>query len=347
MAVNIFDTRTMLPVVREIMPVRRFLVDTFFSNERVFDTEWVETDFVKSIRRLAPFINKHGGSKTVDRRGFENKVYTPAKVGPMMPTTAEDLMQRLPGENVYSTRTPQQRAVERLGTDLAELMEMIDRVEEWMAAQALFTGKLRCVNKDEGVDDEYDFGLTNFEDVKVKWDAAGSKPIDDIRRWRQKILQLTGQAPDVLLLDDATGAAFMANEQVREIVKAFRDYRIELNPTPSDNGTTRITRLPEFGIDVMTYSEWYVDPIDNKEKPMIPAGRSLLARRNSNFDLLYGACGANINGQLMVVPANRVPRSWTENNPPVRQVAVDSRPLPVINRINSLFVGQVMAAATK
>lgn len=101
------------------------------------------------------------GSKTVERRGFVTRTLEPPLVAPDLVTTAELLLNRLPGENIYNAKSPAERAAEQLGKDLLELDEMVNRREEWMCAQVLFTGQVDIVG--EGVDDTVYFGLKRKE----------------------------------------------------------------------------------------------------------------------------------------------------------------------------------------
>lgn len=120
--IDIFERRTMLePVIQNFEP-RRFLLRTFFPGISTFNTEKVDLDFVRGGRTMAPFVGKGYGSKTVERHGFETKTLRPPLVAPDLVTTAEHLLNRLPGENIYNAKSPQERAAEQLGKDLVELM---------------------------------------------------------------------------------------------------------------------------------------------------------------------------------------------------------------------------------
>ncbi|MEI6286225.1 MAG: major capsid protein [Bacillota bacterium] len=344
MAINIFDTRTMLQAVEQIPPVRTFIRDTFFTNIREFDTAKVDVDLVKGNRRIAAYVNRNLPGKPVDRQGYSTSTYTPPKVEPMRTTTAEQLMKRLPGETPYAALSPQQRAMQQLTKDLIDNDTEITRREEVMCAQALFNGKINIVG--DGVNDVMDFGLTNFEDVLVKWDAPAALPYDDIQKWQLRVQMLTGVTPNMLILATDAAKAFINSAQIQKIVSTFRDLRIELAPQSRPNGTTFVTRIVELGIDIYAYNEWYYDDTTKTTLPIVPQGMALLASSGANFHMLYGACAATINDELVILGAKRLPRSWTENNPPVRFVATASAPLPVPVMIDSIFSAQVVKKLT-
>lgn len=64
-----------------------------------------------------------------------------------MVTTAEDMLKRSPGEDIYGAKSPNQRAAEQLTKDMIEMDDMITRREESMCAQALFEEKLTLLVK--------------------------------------------------------------------------------------------------------------------------------------------------------------------------------------------------------
>ena len=173
--VSIFDPRTMGRLVSRMPPVRTFFRDTFFRHTETFATKSVDVDFKKGNRALAPFVHPKMPGKTVPNRGYTTKTYTPPMMLPQKVTTVDDLLSRMAGENPYSGKTPADRAVEKLARDFSELDEMITRREEWMCAQALYTGVIPIVG--EGIKEEINFNFTNTETITEaakKWE--GIKP---------------------------------------------------------------------------------------------------------------------------------------------------------------------------
>ena len=110
-----------------------------------FPTKSVDVDFKKGTRKLAPFVHPRMPGKTVANTGYQTKTYTPPQLAPDTITTVDDLLERMAGENPYSGKTPAQRAVEKLARDFSKLDEMITRREEWMCAQALYTGVIPII----------------------------------------------------------------------------------------------------------------------------------------------------------------------------------------------------------
>jgi len=332
--------------VKNMKPARRFLTNTFFSQVRPTITSTIDIDIVKGKRRLAPFVSQRIGSTTMETDGFTTSTYRPPLVAPDYPFTGEDLETRLPGENIYSGQSPDDRLAVLIGSKLAEFENAIARREEWMVAQALATGKIPVVG--EGVNQLIDFQLTNKQTlgVKAKWNYtasdANSHPIKDLKRWKRELAK-SGFTPTHCIMDTGAGDAFLAHPDIEKLFSMQNANFGTLAPRSTDpDGTCFLCRLNEIGLDVYTYEEWYVDPVDNEEKPLLPNGTVIMASSNSvstGFVMAYASIIDVVNGTFSL---SRVPKSWLQNKPPVRYLALQSRPLPIPTMVDSWYVGTVL-----
>lgn len=226
--ISMFETREMLPMLKEAKPANTFLKELFFSTEKTFTTKHVDIDIWAGKRRLAPFVNPKAGSKTVERTGFSTKTYTPPHVAPDMITDAEDLLNRSPGENIYEAKDPEDRAAEQLTNDMLEMDSMITRREEQMCSQALFTGEINVVG--EGVNDtiQYWSQLAANEQPTTalasgsRWNEAGAEVLANLRTWRRNVVQKCGIAPTNAILGAAAAEALMSNENLIKVLDTRR-----------------------------------------------------------------------------------------------------------------------------
>ena len=145
--INIYQPRYLAEVVRQAPPVRTFFRDTFFTNVKPFTTERVDIDIVKGDRRMAAFVHPRAGGQVLESSGYRTESYAPPLVNPYDVTTADQLMSRLPGEDIYSGMTPAQRAAQKLTDEYNRLNDATTRREEWMAVQAIVTGQIPVVGK--------------------------------------------------------------------------------------------------------------------------------------------------------------------------------------------------------
>lgn len=346
--ISIFDPRTMGKVVYRMPVVHTFFRTTFFKNVQTFPTKSVDVDFKKGNRALAPFVHRKIGGKTVPNSGYQTKTYTPPLVAPNKITTVDDLLNRLPGESIYSGKSPAERAVEKLAQDFTELNEMIVRREEWMAAQAIFTGTIPIIG--DGINEVIDFSFTNTETITTaakKWTTDTADPIADLKRWRKQVQKTGFVNCNVCIMADDVATAFLNNAKVQKLLDTKGYDLAVIKPRELPNGVTYIGTLHAEGLDIYTYNEWYLDDWTNPEapeqKPIVPDGTLALLSTAASYSMYYGAVTLldEITKNFVTVEGAKVPDSWIERNPSRRFLQLNSNPLPVPHEVDSWFVAKV------
>lgn len=341
---NLFETRVMLQAIEMMMPVRTFLKDTFFPNVNTFPTENVDIDYYKGRRKMAPFVSPRASGKVMDREGFVTKTFKPAMIKPQTITTGDDINKRSMGENIYSTRSPEERAAELLAKDLTYLDEVITRREEWMAAQILFTGKVDIVG--EGIEATLDFDFTNKETLSGTnlWSSSESDPIADLKKWRLNVIKKSGVNPDRVIMASDVVDAFVNHEKVKSALDNRRIILGQINPQILPNGVTYIGSISILGLDIYSYDEWYYDEEAKEEKPMVPAGTIMLGSTNARSSMLYGAVTLTdqSTNRFVTYEGSRIPDSWIKKDPPARILQLNSRPLPIPHEVDSWYVAKVL-----
>lgn len=349
MAYSIFDPRTMGRVVSRMAPVRTFFKSTFFRNTETFVTEKVDVDYKKGSRKLAPFVHRRIGGKTVPNTGYETKTYTPPLIAPDKVTTVDDLLKRMAGENPYSERTPEERAVVKLAADFRELDEMITRREEWMCAQVLFTGSIPIIG--DGIEETISFDFTNKEiitNAAKKWSNDNSDPIADLRRWRKQVQKSSFVNCDISVMADDVTEVFTRHEKVRKLLDT-RGYDLAvIKPRELPNGATYVGTIHSEGMDIYTYNEWFLDdwtdPTKPEQKPLVPDGTLALLSTAAEYSMYYGATTLidKTTENFYTVEGVRVPDSWAERKPARRFLQLNSNPLPVPHEVDSWFIAKVL-----
>lgn len=341
---NLYETRVMLQAIEMMMPVRTFLKDTFFPTVNTFTTETVDVDYYKGRRKMAPFVSPRMAGKVMDREGFTTKSFKPPMIKPQRIITGDDINKRSIGENIYSTRSPEERAAELLARDLAELDEAITRREEWMVAQVLFTGQVHV--KGDGVDAVVSYDFTNKETLSGTnlWNSVESDPIADLKRWRLEVIKKSGINPDRVIMASDVVDAFVSHEKVKESLDNRRIILGQINPETLPNGATYIGSISMLGLDIYSYDEWYYDEEAEEEKPMVPAGTTMIGSTNARSSMLYGAVTITDKNtdNFVTYEGSRIPDSWIKKDPPARILQLNSRPLPVPHEVDSWFVAKVL-----
>ena len=216
--VDLYTPRTLAEGGRTTPPVRTFLRDRFFTNVKTFPTERVDIDIVKGNRKMAAFIHPMVGGEIVRAEGYETKSYAPPLINPATISTADKLLARLPGEDMYSGKTPADRAAEKLIEEYNQLNDMTTRREEWMAAQVLITGQLKV--KGKGVDEVIDFGLTNKITLAStkKWGASAADIWGNLKDWKQQVSRNGFANANMVIMGKAAADAFLADATIKNML---------------------------------------------------------------------------------------------------------------------------------
>jgi len=352
--IDIFDTRTMLEAVEQMNRPGRFLRDTFFPGVKQFDTESVDVDIVKGKRRLAPYVNPMSAGKVVERLGFSTNTIKPGYIKPKMATSAGDLLKRQPGEILYSGGLGiEGRAQQQLGADLAEMIDMIDRREEWNAAQALNTGTVTMTVKGDSADQTVvvDFQMSGTHKITLSgndlWsDLTNSDPIAKLTGLAQLCRKDSGLSPTDAVMGTDACAAYLRHPTVQKFMDMRQVDMGKIDPQGLPDGVTYVGRLnaPSIQIDIWTYDDWYIDEDSGVETSMVPANKVWLGSRRAQNKKLYAVIQdmEAIEGGIAAA-VSRFPKSWITKDPAVRWLMVQSAALMALNQPDAFVSVQVLA----
>jgi len=349
--VSIYEPRTMMGVIKKLPPVHTFFRSTFFSHEKTFVTKSVDMDYKKGARKLAPFVSREIGGKIIPNTGYTTETYTPPFIAPDKVTTIDDILDRQPGESLYSGRTPAQRAVIQMSEDFTDLREMILRREEWMCAQAMLTGKIVVLG--EGVKDTIDFRFTNLidisKDAKRKWKGGTvQNKYADLKAWHEKVQKEGFTNCNVCIMASDVVTEFLMDEQIRKLLDVKNYALAVIKPTQKENNVTYIGTIHELGLDLYQYNEWYVDdwtdPATPVELPMVPAGTLMMASTHAKYSMYYGAISIlnQKTEKWETVAGKYVPDTFIKKRPDRRFLSLQSAPVPVPHEVDSWITVKVM-----
>ncbi len=353
MAIDLFEPRTMGRMLLERKSPKGFIRSLFFRNEVPNDTEHIDFDIETRVRLMAPFSSSKLPGQVVDDQGYTTKSFTPPLINPKKVTTAETLQKRLPGENVYSQQSPDERAAALLGKNLGELEDMIIRREEWMCMQAAFLGQVPVVGP--GVNVTIDFGRNAGNTVGLlaaseRWSAGTADIPKNLRDWNRTMVQRCGVGADVAILGQAAADALLNNSALRGQLETLRMDMGQIAPEYMEaKGVTYLGRLKGTAIDLWSYDEWYIDPNNPGagEQAMMSSKFVLVGSTRAQTELAYGsvpvATGTDGGASISLVSGQRVPESWIEKEPAARFIKVSARPLPIPTQVNAFLTAQVVA----
>lgn len=345
--VNIYTPRYLAEVVRQAPPVHTFFRDTFFTNIKTFPTERVDIDLVKGDRRMAAFVHPRVGGKVLTANGYSTESYKPPLINPYDITTADQLMTRLPGEDLYSGMTPAQRAAQKLVEEYNRLNDATTRREEWMAVQAIINGQIPIVG--EGVNEVIDFGFTNKVTLTgtARWGQSAAKVLDNLGDWTDTVLTGGFANVDWAIMGKTARRLFLDDEDVQKKMDNRRYNIGEIAPRDLPNGVKYYGHLTDPNLDIYGYGEVYLDdwtdPENPETKPLVPDNAVVLISSAPNYMMAYGLC-TYIEGasqQWVTAQTARLLRSYVEHHPDRRMVELQAHPLPIPDKVDSWLVATV------
>lgn len=347
---NIFDTSVLIQVVPNLMTSQNFLLDKFFPNIVESDTEEVAIDVDVGLRRLAPFVSPLVEGKLVESRKFQTNSFKPAYIKDKRAPDLRKPVRRQIGERIGGQYTAAEREMLNLQFELADQIDMINRRLEWMAASALQTGTVTVAG--DGYETQVvDFGrsadLTITLSGADKWPAkiaigeTNTKPTDDIEEWAQRMLKESGAVATDLVFTTKSWKAFRLDSTVKDSAITFsvlNPFNNQVNPgTQVQKGAVYKGHWGNY--DLWVYNDWFIDPLDGKEKPMITDGSVIM----SGEDLMgTRAFGAILDPKFNYGPMAYAPKSWLVEDPAQRFIMMQSAPLVIPSRVNASLCAVVV-----
>lgn len=338
---DLYNTATMVAAV-ELMPKRpMFLRDRFFplAADAFFPTEEVLVEYQdESKRKLAPIVAEKKGGIVVGRGGYATDRFTPPYVAPERPLTIDDLRKKGFGEDLFSRKTPEERAADILRRDLADLTEMIDSREEYMAAQSIFNnGYEMPIYADKYGEDEVGTFEMKFYDESsnpavytpgADWSTVSTAILGDLGAM-VSMLTKRGLAATDVVMGPETADVFLANETIQKLLDNRRYEMGSVNPEELPEGAALIARINVKGriLNVFSYEATYVD--ENEENvPFIPEGHIAVTAEGAG-NRVYGAVTQleQLTNEFATYESGRVPQVIADAGNGVRTLREKSRPL--------------------
>ena len=344
MAIDIYQTQTMIAAM-QLMPKRpTFLRDRYFetSNEDMFVTEDVLVEYKdEKSRKMAPFVMPKKGGIAVPRDGYRTERLTPPYIAPERNLTIDDLKKKQFGETLFSQQSPAAREGQILKNDLIDLNGMIDTSEECMSSQTLFNnGYSFRQYADKYGSSEYEEYEIHFYDGEqntavyvpaAPWSRKNDVIISDLHVIAKLLKNRGLRASDVIFGDDVADV-LINNKYIQKLLDNRRLNLADINPQQLPDGATSYGKINCMGImlELICYSEEYVDIDDGKTKPFVPQGKITVTAPKMGR-CMYGAITQmeESDKQYHTYVNKRVPHITYNTHDSVRTLAQKSRPMMV------------------
>lgn len=346
MALDIYSTAAMLPLVRSLKTPGHWILDTYFGSGRSYsDDEKIYFDVEVDSQQVAPFVSPMMAGKVMSEEGRETRSFAPAYIKPKHDIRPNEVIIRQPGEPLLGNLTPQQRAPLILARKLALQSGQIQRRWELMAAEFARTGKI--VVKGENyperiVDFRRDAALTidlTIDSAK-RWGETGVSPIDDLERWFGLTGEKSNAAPSICTMTEDAWSLVKEDPKFDKMLDRTRgqDAAVSLGFKPGVPGSpTYKGRLGS--VDFYTYNDTFRDPVTNAITTLLPPYTVMWSAPGALEGALH--FGAILDEDAGFQSVDIFPKSWTEKDPSVRWLLSQSAPLPVPRRPNACGCAKV------
>ncbi|MEJ1409377.1 MAG: major capsid protein [Candidatus Sedimenticola sp. (ex Thyasira tokunagai)] len=327
---NPYDTDTLLGVVRELDPFDPFLLNMFFQEEVNFDTAKIDFDQVAEDTTLAPFVSPLVAGKANKAAGGELRSFKPAYVKPKDIVDPERILKRRPGEAIGGAMSAGARR-DAIITDILDTQrKKVLRRKEWMAAQALLTGKVTVEGNDYPsveVDFQRDAENTIALIGNDVWsDTTNAKPLEQIEDWND-----LSEAPITdLVMDSGAYKLLIKFQDVKDLLNTRRGDSSDIKLGPGNDKWVQFKGyLGDYRVWV--YKGYYTDDIGAKQS-FIPVNTVIAVSAAVDGVRAHGAILDREAG-YQALPL--FPKNWGQEDPSVEYVMSQSAPLMIPARPNA------------
>lgn len=188
--VNLYDTATLLGVMRQLEPVSSYWLDLCFPYAVNFEDEYIDFEKIVEGRKIAPFVAPMAQGVPIYSEKSEVTRLKPGYIKLKDPVSPNRLMKKsaASGGVMAQGGSPASRYNAIVGDIQRTHRNAISRREEWLAAQAIIHGKVTISG------DNYPERLVDFkraanqtiDSSATPW-STSSDIIADIEAWRTRV----------------------------------------------------------------------------------------------------------------------------------------------------------------
>ncbi|WP_227720546.1 major capsid protein [Yersinia proxima] len=347
---NIFDTNVLVGLVPNLKTSQNWLLDRFFTNVVTYETEEVSIDVDIGQRRMSPFVSPLVEGKQVESRKYQTNTFKPAYIKDKRAPDLRKPIRRQMGERIGGEYTATEREQLNVMFEMEDQIDMLHRRLEWMAASALTKSQITVVG--EGFPTTViDFGRSSNLTITLsgsdKWPLSvpagttNTQPSDDIEDWQTLMLKESGSVATDLVFTSSSWKAFRLDTTIKDnaiTFPALSPFGNQVDAGPRViKGAVYKGRWGNF--DLWLYNDWFIDPVDGIEKPMITDGAVLM----SGADLMgTRAFGLILDPAFNYGPMAFAPKSWIMPDPAQRYLLMQSAPLVIPSRVNASLCATVV-----
>lgn len=342
---TLYDTATLLGVMREMDEPSNYWSNLCFGNVMTFEDEYIDFEKLgRGKRKLAPFVAPMAQGRPLYEQGSTVTRLKPAYIKPKDPVTPTRVLTRQPGELLSPTpQSPQARRNAIIADILSQQRSAIERRWEWLAAKAIIDGSVTIEDEDYPAR-VVDFGRDPSHTVTLglgeRWGDEGVSILGDIEAWRTQVRRASFGGPTNRLTVGADVWDVMrADAEIKaQLDTQYRGTTADLNTGLRDGSLVEWVGRLSGTLDVYVYSDYYevggeaVDFLDPKD--VVLTGPNVMG---------YACFGAitDVKAGFQALPI--FPKNWVSEDPAVEYVMSQSSPLMVPVNPNNTLKATVLA----
>lgn len=327
---NIYDWRSMTRSINAIKPAPRMLQDLIFTERNTNPVDTIDVDIELGGREMAPFVTPMEGGVIVNKGGFHTQTIKTPRMRPKKGFTAQELYgSREAGQTMFVDGVADINAARarKIAKEQALMKNAVDTTVEWMCGQAL-SGQM-VVNQ-ENVAFQVDFLLPAEHKPTLlttdKWDdeACDAETIrKQFEAWTELIEDETGASDLICIMGSAAASAFLGTCKSSDWFDSRRVNAGDITWNATD------AYMGNFGgIPMYRYRMGNVKDASGMATKVIPSNVCVLVDRGARTSIEFGnildlKAGVNIQSEYFS-------KSWETEDPSLRWILAESRPLPVL-----------------
>jgi hypothetical protein len=347
MAYDIYSVAVLNRLLQDRRTPPSFLLDNFFPDVIRATQDEIYFDDIVNQRRLTPFVHPLREGRVVDTQGYKTHSFRPAYAKDKRVFTGQERLRRQVGAPIGGAPSQGAAIEEAIQAAMTDQLQMLSRLEEWMASSALRLGQI-TVSGEGYPSTVVSFNRPGGHTVTLsggaRWGQSGVSPWANLKTWAGTVMGNGGGYPTRVVMDPLAFSVFAADPEVQRLqqLMAYRE-----NPTLNiiqvsgytDAAEAQVARQGMIGeFDVYTYQAQYQDDTGTTQK-MIPDNTVIMASPGYMQ-------GARCYGMVRDFKANFAAdrffvKMYEEEDPSVRYILMQSAPLVVPFRPSATFCATV------
>lgn len=323
-----FQKESFQGYVEEVPPQRNYILKAFLPVEEIFDIDFSYNVINGQYAPAASITGFSAAAPLRDKKELSQAFGSVTKVQHSFRLDEREILKF----NAPRSSQEQSKVIEYVYNSTDELIVGVDDMEEFLRAQALYTGRLKYDDDEEDIHIDITFDIPEENKIlaSVAWSDPASKPLADLQAAvKQFQSQNQRKKPRVMHMTSDTEAQLLQNEQIRVQVYGQNNGGRLLTPGDVQTALTAL-RLPPYQINDDVVNLYGVG-----EVPLLEDGKVVLL--GEDLGKTYVGPTAEKNHQTGKFVAPKI-----ENDPPQQTVRVGETVFPALQKPQAIVIMDVV-----